>query len=134
MKMKTRRHLHYNKHQPPKKTKEQIALKRNRLKDKVTRYESHKDFLARCIAEKPIPKGLKLEIEPTIGNFDQELVDECYSKLKVFSLILIKGITTYCEKTIESTNESMKNTETTLRKLTENQEFLNIDKILKANA
>ena len=134
MKMKTRRHLHYNKHQPPKKTKEQIALKRNRLKDKVTRYESHKDFLARYIAEKPIPKGLKLEIEPTIGNFDQELVDECYSKLKVFSLILIKGITTYCEKTIESTNDSMKNTETTLRKLTENQEFLNIDKILKANA
>ena len=40
---------------------------------------------------------------------------------------------TYCEKTIESTIESIKNTETTLRNLTENQEFPNIDKILKTN-
>ena len=45
----------------------------------------------------------------------------------------MKDITTYCEKTIKSTNESMKNTETTLRNLTENHEFLNIDKILKTN-
>ena len=110
--------------------KEQIALKLNRLKDKVTRYESHKDFLTRCIAEKLIPKGLKLGLEPTIGNFDQEFVDEWYSKLKGFSLKLMNDIT-YCEKTIEFTNESIKNTETALRNLTENQEFLNIEKILK---
>ena len=115
------------------KNKEQVALKLNRLKDKVTRYESHKDFLTRYIAEKLIPKGLKLELEPTIGNFDQEFVDEWYSKLKGFSLILMKDITTYCEKTIKSTNDSIKNTEATLRNLTENQEFLNIDKVLKTN-
>ena len=115
------------------KNKEQVALKLNRLKDKVTRYESRKDFLTRCIAEKLIPKGLKLELEPTIGNFDQEFVDEWYSKLKGFSLILMKDITTYCEKTIKSTNDSIKNTEATLRNLTENQEFLNIDKVLKTN-
>ena len=90
------------------KNKEQIALKLNRFKDKVTRYESHKDFLTRCISEKLIPKGLKLELEPTTGNFDKEFVEEWYSKLKGFSLILMKDITTYCEKTIESTNESMK--------------------------
>ena len=107
--------------------KEQIALKLNRLKDKVTRYESHKDFLTRCIAEKLIPKGLKLGLEPTIGNFDQEFVDEWYSKLKGFSLKLMNDIT-YCEKTIEFTNESIKNTETALRNLTENQEFLKLKK------
>ena len=45
----------------------------------------------------------------------------------------MKDITTYCEKTIKSTNESIKNTETTSRNLTENQEFLNIDIILKIN-
>ena len=113
------------------KNKEQIAIKLNRLKGKD--FESHKDFLTRCIAEKLIPKGLKLELEPTIGNFDQEFDDEWYSKLKGFSLILMKGITTYCEKTIKSTNESIKNTETTLKNLTENKEFLNIDEILKKN-
>ena len=45
----------------------------------------------------------------------------------------MKNITTYCKKTIESTNESIKNTETILRDLTVNQEFLNIGKILKTN-
>ena len=34
---------------------------------------------------------------------------------------------------IESTNESIKSSETTLRNVTENQEFLNIGKILKRN-
>ena len=99
------------------KNKEQVALKLNRFKDKVTWYECHKDFLTRCIAalEKLIAKGLKLELEPTIGNSDQEFVDEWYSKLKGFSLILMKDITTYCEKTIKSINDSIKNTEATLR-------------------
>ena len=36
----------------------------------------------------------------------QEFVDKCYFKLKGFSLILMKDITTYSEKTIESTNDS----------------------------
>ena len=89
------------------KNKEHIALTLNRLKDKVTTYESDKKFLTRCIGEKLVPKGLKLESEPTIGNFDQEFVDKWYSKLKGFSLIRRKEITTYCEKTIESTNESI---------------------------
>ena len=44
----------------------------------------------------------------------------------------MKDITTYCEKTIESTNENIRNTETTLRNLTENQELLN--KMVKRNA
>ena len=39
------------------KNKEQVALKLNSLKDKVTRYESHEDFLTRYIVEKLIPKG-----------------------------------------------------------------------------
>ena len=60
------------------KNKEQVALKLNRLKDKVTRYESRKDFLSHCIAEKLIPKGLKLELGSTIGKFDREFIDEWY--------------------------------------------------------
>ena len=64
------------------KNKEQIALKLNRFKDKAVRYKPHKDFLSRCIAEELVPKVLKLELEPTIGNYDQEFVDTWYSKLK----------------------------------------------------
>ena len=43
----------------------------------------------------------------------------------------MKDITTYCEKTTKSTNDIIKTTETTLKNLTENEEFLNIDEILK---
>ena len=45
----------------------------------------------------------------------------------------MKDITTYCGKTIESSNESIKNTEAILRNITENQEFLSIGKVLKTN-
>ena len=41
---------------------------------------------------------------------------------------------TCCEKTIKSTNESIKNTETTFRNSTEKQKFLNIEKLFKTNA
>ena len=51
--------------------KEQQAMKLNRLKDKNARYQSHREFLSQCIESKLIPKGLKLELEPTIGNHDQ---------------------------------------------------------------
>ena len=46
-----------------------------RLKEKHARYESHKEFLTRCISEKLVPNGLKLELERTIGNHDQEFLD-----------------------------------------------------------
>ena len=45
----------------------------------------------------------------------------------------MKDTTAHCGKTIKSKNGSIKNTEATQRNLTENQEFLNIDKILKTN-
>ena len=48
--------------------KEYLALKLNRLKEKSAGYEFYKDFLSRCIKERLIPKGLKLELEPTIGH------------------------------------------------------------------
>ena len=63
-----------------------LAIKLNRLHDKNTRFESHKDFLLQCIREKIIPKELKLMFEPTIVNHNQEFLDNWYSKLKQFSL------------------------------------------------
>ena len=58
---------------------EKIALKLNCLKDKSIRYW----ILNHCLAEKLVPKGLRLELEPTIGNYNQEL-DTWYAKLKSF--------------------------------------------------
>ena len=60
------------------------------------------------MAEKLVPKGLKLKLEPTIGNYDQEFVDTWYSKLKTFSLTLMKDIIAHCDKTIVKTEEKSK--------------------------
>ena len=113
--------------------KEQIVLKLNRLKDKAVRYKSHKHFLSRCIAEELVPKGLKLELEPTIGNYDQEFVDTWYSKLKTFSLTLTKDIVAPCDKTIVKTEDKIEDTETHLKNITEREEFQSNEKSIKNN-
>ena len=48
--------------------KEQRVMKFNRLKDENAQYQFHRQLLSQCIESKLIPKVLKLELEPTIGN------------------------------------------------------------------
>ena len=91
--------------------KEQQAMKLNRLKDKNARYQSQREFLSQCIESKLIPKSLKLELEPTIGNHDQEFVDTWYSNLQEFSLTLMKGIGKFCDKKISETTAHINLTE-----------------------
>ena len=113
--------------------KVQAALKLNRLKEKAARYESHKDFLSRCVAEKLVPKGLKLELEPTLGNHDQEFLDNWFSKLNEFSLILMDHIVSYCGKTLEKTNNDISATETALKNAMEQEEFTRIQRAIETN-
>ena len=91
------------------------------------------DFLSRCIAEELVPKGLKLELVPTIGNYDQESVDKWYSKLKTFSLTLMKDIVAHCDKTIVKTEDNIKDTETHLKNITEREEYQSVDKTIQNN-
>ena len=115
------------------KQKEKKALKLNRLKDKSIRYESHKDFLNRCLAEKLVPKGLRLELEPTIRNYDQEFVDTWYAQLKSFSPTLIKDMASYCDKTIEQTKKNIKEIDTDLKSVNAKEEYFQIEETIKTN-
>ena len=109
--------------------KEQQAMKLNRLKDKNARYQSHREFLSQCIESKLIPKGLKLELEATIGNHDQEFLDTWYSNLQEFSLTLMKGIRKFCDKTIAHINS----TENALKQNMEKEEFQEIKQTISRN-
>ena len=84
--------------------KEKTALKLTWLKDKSIRYKLREDFWNRCLAEKLIPKGLRLEF-----------VDTWYAKLKSFSITLVKKIASYCDKTIAQTKHNIRETETDLK-------------------
>ena len=110
-----------------------MALKLNRLKDKSIIYESDKDFLNHCLAEKLVPKGLRLELETTIGNDDQEFVDTWYAKLKSFSLTQMKDIVSYCDKTIAQTKQNIRETETDLKSVTAKEEYFQIEETIKTN-
>ena len=45
----------------------------------------------------------------------------------------MKDIVTFCDKTIEKTNEDIRNTECTLKCATEKEEFVQIERTIKTN-
>ena len=92
-----------------------FKLKLNRIKEKFTRYVSHKDLISQCIKSNPVPKVLELTREPTIGNYDQDFIDNWYSNLKDFFLVLMEQIVLFCDKTIEETTINISNTESILK-------------------
>ena len=65
--------------------------------------------------------------------YDQEFVDTWYSKLKTFSLTLMKDIVAHCDKTIVKTEDNIKDTETHLKNITEREEYQSIEKTIKNN-
>ena len=107
-----------------------LGLKLNRLKEKSARYESHKYFLSRCIRDCSIPKGLKLELEPTLRNFDQEFINSWFSKLKDFSFDTTKDIIKFCDMTIAETKLAI---EVKLKTSMKREEFSDIGKTSKEN-
>ena len=115
------------------KSSNHLAIKLNCLKDKQVRFESHKEFLLCCITNGLVPKGLELMLEPMIGNHDQRLQDNWYSKLKQFSLSLMKDITQFCDKTIDTTTTEISTTETSLKSNTNQEQFKAIQSEIKNN-
>ena len=112
--------------------KEHLALILNRLNEKSARYECHKDFISYCIKNCLIPKGLKLEVEPTIGNFGQEFTDNWFQKLNDYSFDWMKDMMKFCDKTMAQTKPAIHNIEAKLTASME-REFSEVDKTSKKN-
>ena len=110
-----------------------LVIKLNRFRKKSARYNSHKDFLSCCIQEKLVPKGLELSLKPTIGNYDKEFINNWYSNLKDFSLILMKQIVAFCEKTDEKTQTSITETKATLKQQLKKDDYAEVQNTFKVN-
>ena len=54
---------------------------------------------------------VELSLKPTIGNYDQEFIDNWYSNLKEFSFILMKYVVKFYGKSIEETATSIDETQ-----------------------
>ena len=66
---------------------------------------------------------MKLELESTIGNHDQ---DTWYSNLQEFSLTLMEGIVKFCDKTISETAAHINSAEKASKQNTEREELQKI--------
>ena len=97
------------------------------------RFQYHWEFLSQCIKSKLIPKGLKLELEQSIGNHDQEFSDMWYYNLQQFSRTLMKGIVKFCDKIISETAAHINSTEKALKQNMEQLEFQKIKETISIN-
>ena len=82
------------------KDKERLAFKLDKLHDKVGRYESHAAFLKKCLDNDITPNGLRVYVEPSIGNRDDEFLQTWHEHLKEFSKTLTKSVIEYSEKPV----------------------------------
>ena len=53
-------------HNPKK--KEYLAIKLDKLNENKRRFESHENYLSKCLTNNLIPNRLKVYVEPSIGN------------------------------------------------------------------
>ena len=72
-------------------------------------------------------------LEPTIGNHEQNFLVNWYSKLKHFSLSLIKNIVQFCDKTINATTTEISTTESSLKSKANQKQFKAIQSKIKNN-
>ena len=79
------------------------ARKLDRLYDKQARFESHKQFLERCLQASVTPRGLQIELEPSIGNHNEEFLAKWNEKLVKFSRELTQDVIEFCDTTVAET-------------------------------
>ena len=69
-------------------------------------------------------------MEPTIRNFDQQFIDNWFSKLKDYSFDSMKDIIKFCDKTIVETKPVSENIEAKLTASIEWEQFPETDRTI----
>ena len=115
------------------KEKIKVALKLDRLKDKLSRYESHVNFLRKCVDNNIIPTGLRTYVEPSIGNRDDVFLEGWHGILFDCSKKLINHSVDFSVKIIETTKTEIKATEEQLKALVPEPAYKKIESSLKKN-
>ena len=110
-----------------------LITKLDRLHDKHERFVSHKDFLQKCQENKVVPKGLKLELEPSIGNHDDEFLSKWYEKLEKFSNSLMSDVISYCDKINTETACAITELTDRLKDTVHEREFKSVQETIQEN-
>jgi hypothetical protein len=109
-------------------------IRLERLRDKQDRYNSHIGFLKECHEHKVIPKGLRIDVEPSIGNNDEGFCNKWFSHLESFSLTLISEIITYSEGIKNDATTKIEEETKFLRENLSPDDFTEINDLMDRNA
>ena len=110
-----------------------LAFKIDNIRNKNERYDSHVAFLKRCVDSDIIPNGLKCYVEPSIGNRDEEFLNEWHAILNECSKKLMNLTIEYSEKTKENTTTQIKTLTDELKDMVSDSTYKNIASSLKKN-
>ena len=110
------------------------CVRLDRLRNKEERYDSHITFLKDCIAIKRIPKGLVINLEPSIGNNDEEFLAKWYQRLEEFSMIMMKDVIDYSERIKAETKEKVTTEQESLRTSMKPEDFKEVSHIMDQNS
>ena len=58
-----------------------LVFKLDNLNDKKCRYVSHETFLKKCLDNNLVPNGLKVYVEPSIGNRNDEFLTKWHATI-----------------------------------------------------
>ena len=113
--------------------KKHLAFKLDKLHDKVARYESHVTFLTKCLDNNVTPNGLRVYVEPSIGNRDDDFLHSWHEHLNEFSRTLTRSVIEYSEKTVASTKLEISEISEKLKALISEPAFTEIKNALTRN-
>ena len=99
----------------------------------MARYNSHRNFLSKYIQENLVPKWQEITLEPTIWNSDEDFVDNWYTNLKQFSIVLMKLTVAYWEKTEQKTQKIISETKTILKQQLKKEDYEEIKNTIISN-
>ena len=106
----------------------------DRMRNKEERYTSHIAFLEDCIKIKRIPKGLVIDLEPSIGNNDEEFCARWYQRLEDFSTTLMKDIVEYSKRIEKETSEKIASEQETLKRMMKPEDYKEVSQVLDQNS
>ena len=115
------------------KEKESLAFKLDRLNDIKCRYESHEAFLKKCLDNNLVPNGLKVYVEPSIGNRGKAFLQQWHSRLEDFSKTRTTDVIGYCENEISKTKNEIVEISERLKALVTTPVFTDISKTITIN-
>ena len=110
--------------------KELQAIKLSRQTEKIARFESHRDFLTTCIKDKIIPWNFRIEIEPSIGNHDDQFLASWYEKVEKLSLELMADTVKFCNTTMTRAEIEAKAIDRALKATTPAEEYNEIKTVI----